>query len=220
MGGRNSGVECQLPKLNVVGSSPIARSIFYLKYQFFCGKRQLLNFDSQLWSGLCPLFYFAVIMNSNNQTYRQKIIELVTPVIASEQMELIDVECLRMRSRWLVRIYMDKEGGVTLDDCAAISNQVGDLLDVHDIPPGPYNLEVSSPGLDRPLTRDKDFIQYRGSKVKIRVNEIIEGKRNFRGLLVDFLREGEKETLVVDEGGKRYYIPRENVAKANLEYEI
>ena len=170
--------------------------------------------------GFAHFFILRGIMNSNNQTYRQKIMGLVTPVIDFEQMELVDVECLRMKSRWLVRIYMDKEGGVTLDDCATISNQVGDLLDVHDIPPGPYNLEVSSPGLDRPLARDKDFIKYRGSKVKIRVNEIIEGKKNFRGLLVDFLQEGEKKTLIVDEGRKRYHIPRENVAKANLTYEI
>jgi len=64
-----------------------------------------------------------------------------------------------MKSRWLVRIYMDREeGGVTVDDCALISHQLGDLLDVHDVPPGPYTLEVSSPGLDRPLSRDKDFL--------------------------------------------------------------
>lgn len=159
-------------------------------------------------------------MGDFNQTYRQKIIELAEPVIEFEQMELVDVECLKMKTRWIIKIYMDKEGGVTLDDCAEISNQVGDLLDVHNIPPGPYNLEVSSPGLDRPLSRDKDFIKYRGSKVKVKVNKVIHGKRNFHGTLIDFLQEDGKRILIVDEGGKLYYIPRENVLRVNLKHEL
>ena len=74
-------------------------------------------------------------------TEEQQIRQLAEPVLASAGMELVQVECLRMKSRWVVRIYMDREdGGVTLDDCALISNQLGDLLDVHDVPPGPYTL--------------------------------------------------------------------------------
>ncbi|MBA4423155.1 MAG: ribosome maturation factor, partial [Syntrophus sp. (in: bacteria)] len=88
------------------------------------------------------------------QPQEEQIRQLAEPVLASVGMELIQVECLKMKTRWVVRIYMDREqGGVTLDDCALISNQLGDLLDVHDVPPGPYTLEVSSPGLDRPLQR-------------------------------------------------------------------
>ncbi len=152
--------------------------------------------------------------------YRDRIIELVEPVIDAEGMEIVDVECLRMKTRWLVRLFIDKEGGVTIDDCTHVSHEVGDLLDVHDIPPGPYTLEVSSPGLDRPLARDKDFIRYRGSRIRVRLTEKIEGSRNLRGTLEDFLEENGEKIIVLDIDGKRYRIPRAFVAKAHLEYEL
>ena len=152
--------------------------------------------------------------------YRERIRQLVEPVIESEDMELIDVECLKMRSRWVVRIYMDKETGITLDNCSEISNQVGDILDIHEVLPGSYTLEVSSPGLDRPLVRDKDFMKYRGCKVHVIVTEKLEGIRNFRGKLVDFCEEEGKKVLVIDITGKTYRIPRDMVVKANIEYEI
>jgi ribosome maturation factor RimP len=153
-------------------------------------------------------------------TYRDKIIELVEPVIESEGMEIVDVECLRMKTRWLVRLFIDKVGGVTIDDCTNISRQVGDLLDVYDIPPGSYTLEVSSPGLDRPLARDKDFSRFRGSKIKVRLTDKIEGSRNFRGTLEDFLEEDGEKIIVLDVDGKKYRIPKASVAKAHLEYEL
>ncbi len=159
-------------------------------------------------------------MDSSSRSYREKIIELVEPVLESEEMELVDVECLKRQSDWMIRIYMDKEGGVGLDDCALISGEVGDLLDVHETPPGPFNLEISSPGLDRPLVRDKDFIKYAGHRVKISVAEKIEKKRNFRGKLVDFVEKNGEKVLVVDVEGKIYNIPRDIVVKANLQYEF
>lgn len=155
-----------------------------------------------------------------SQVYRERIRQLVEPVIESEDMELIDVECLKMRSRWVVRIYMDKETGITLDNCSEISNQVGDILDIHEVLPGSYTLEVSSPGLDRPLARDKDFLKYRGCKVHVRVTEKLEGIRNFRGKLVDFCEEKGKKVLVIDITGKTYRIPRDMVVKVNIEYEF
>jgi ribosome maturation factor RimP len=148
----------------------------------------------------------------------QQIRELAEPVLASVGLELVQVECLKMKARWVVRIYMDrKEGGVTLDDCALISNQLGDLLDV---PPGPYTLEVSSPGLDRPLQRDEDFLKYRGSRINLRVKEKIDGRRHFCGVMTDY-EDGEGgKVLVVTVGGKTYRIPREAMVKANLVYEL
>ena len=147
-------------------------------------------------SGPCPLFYFILKMKNYNNTYQTQIVDLIEPVIESENMELVHVECLKGKVRWLVRIYIDKEGGVTVDDCADISEQVGDLLDVHEVPPGSYTLEVSSPGLDRPLARDRDFMKYRGCKVKIRVSEKMAGKRNFTGRLIDYLEEEGKKKMV------------------------
>jgi len=159
-------------------------------------------------------------MADNSVTYREKIRQLIEPVIESEGMETIDVECLKMKFRWLVRIYLDKEGGVTIDDCSEISKQVGDILDVYDVLPGSYTLEVSSPGLDRPLTRDKDFIKYRGSTVRIKTGEKLDGVKNFHGKLNDYLEEDGAKTLIVDVSGKIYRIPRDMVVKAHLVYEF
>lgn len=158
-------------------------------------------------------------MNPAARAYGEKIWQLAEPLLEAEGMDLIHVECLKAKSRWIVRIYMDKEGGVTIDDCAEISNQLGDVLDVHDVPPGAYTMEVSSPGLDRPLTRDKDFLKYRGSKVRITSSEKLEGIKNFRGKLVDFAEEDGRRYLAVEMAGKIHRIPKDLVVKANLEYE-
>ena len=170
-------------------------------------------------SGLKPTFFFQgrdVLM----QSHEEKIRQLAEPLLASEGMELVLAECLRMQTRWLVRIYMDREGGVTVDDCARISNQLGDLLDVHDVPPGPYTLEVSSPGLDRPLDCDRDFLKYRGSRIRLRLGEKVEGRRNFRAELLDYEEGAGGKVLVVRADGKTFRIPREAVTRANLEYEL
>ena len=159
-------------------------------------------------------------MHNLSQIYREKIWELIEPVIESEDMELVDVECLKMKSRWMVKIYMDKEGGVTLDDCSEISNQVSDLLDIHEVPPDTYILEVSSPGLNRPLAREKDFIRYRGHNIKVKVRDELDGKRIFKGKLLDFQEVGGKEILIIDTKEKVYRIPRKTVVKANLEYDF
>ncbi len=159
-------------------------------------------------------------MADKSITYREKIRELIEPVVESEGMEVVDLECLKMKYRWLVRIYIDKEGGVTIADCSEISKQAGDILDVYDVFPGSYTLEVSSPGLDRPLTRDKDFIKYRGSPVRIKTGEKLDGVKNFYGTLNDYLDENGAKTLVVDVSGTIYHIPRDLVVKARLVYEF
>jgi len=152
-------------------------------------------------------------------TYREEIIGLIEPVIESEGLELVELECLRMQTRWLVRIFIDREGGATLEDCTSISHQVGDLLNVHDLPPGPYTLEVSSPGLDRPLTRDKDFEKYRGARIRVRTRDPIDGSRNFLGAFVDYSTEDGRRIVTVDVDGRIVRIDRDNIQKANLEYE-
>lgn len=159
-------------------------------------------------------------MADNSVTYREKVRQLIESVIESEGLEIIDLECLKMKFRWLVRIFIDKEGGVTIDDCSEISKQVGDILDVYDVLPGSYTLEVSSPGLDRPLSRDKDFIKYRGSTVRIKTGEKLDGVKNFHGRLNDYLDENGAKILIVDVSGKIYRIPRDMVVKAHLVYEF
>ena len=167
-----------------------------------------------------PLFYFICWKVTFLQGYQDRIKELIGPAIQSESMELVDVECLKMKTRWLVRLFIDKERGVTLDDCQKISHLVGDILDVHEMPPGPYTLEVSSPGLDRPLTRDKDFLRFKGQKVGIKTGEKIEGTKNFHGRLMDYIEEQGEKIVVVEVEGKVYRIPREKIIKAHLEYQL
>ncbi len=161
-------------------------------------------------------------MCRSTQSYREKIIALVEPVVESQQvgMELVDVECLKGQSSWMVRIYIDKEGGVTLDDCAMISAETGDLLDINEIPPGPYNLEVSSPGLDRPIALDRDFIRYTGQQVRISVAGKIEGKKTFKGTLVEFIEKEGENIVVINVDGRVYDIPHGMIVRSNLQYEF
>jgi ribosome maturation factor RimP len=147
---------------------------------------------------------------------KEKIRQLSEPVVASEGMELIHVECIKMHSHWILRLFMDKEGGITLDDCANISNQLGDIFDIREVIKSAYTLEVSSPGLDRPISRDQDFVKYRNSRVNIKTSEKIEGIKNFHGILLDYIEESGKKLVLVDIAGKVYRIPRQDVVKANL----
>ena len=152
------------------------------------------------------------------ETYEEQIRLLAEPLISADRMELVLVECLKMKTRWLVRIYIDKEGGVTVDDCAQVSDKLGDLLDVHDVPPGQYTLEISSPGLDRPLSRDKDFVKYCGSMIHVRLGEKLEGRRDFRGKLLSYEESPAGKVIVMAVDGQTFRIPREKVARTNLEY--
>lgn len=147
---------------------------------------------------------------------KDKIWQLAEPVVTSEGMDLICVECVKMHSRWVFRLFLDKEDGITLNDCTTISNQLGDILDVHDLSHGPYTLEVSSPGLDRPISRDCDFERFKGSKVKIKTLVKIDGARNFQGTLVDYVEEEGRKVARVDVAGKTISIPKIEIAKANL----
>ena len=147
---------------------------------------------------------------------KEKIRQLAEPVIVSEGMELVHVECAKMHTRWIIRLFLDKENGVTLDDCANISNQLGDLFDIREVIKGAYTLEVSSPGFDRPLSRDQDFVKYKNSRVNIKTSVKIEGSKNFHGILLDYIEEAGQKLVLIDIAGKNYRIPKQDIAKANL----
>ncbi|MGB5218592.1 MAG: ribosome maturation factor RimP [Smithella sp.] len=147
---------------------------------------------------------------------KEKIRQFAEPVVTSEGMELIHVECMKMHTRWIIRLFLDKEGGITLADCANVSDQLGDIFDIREVVNGPYTLEVSSPGFDRPISRDVDFLKYRSSKVNIKTVVKVEGVKNFHGILVDSIEEAGRKFVVVDVSGKIYRIPRQDILKANL----
>jgi ribosome maturation factor RimP len=149
---------------------------------------------------------------------KEKVRELAEPVVAAEGMELIHVECLKMQMRWVIRLYLDKNEGITIDDCSTISNQLGDIFDINDLVNDRYTLEVSSPGLDRPISRDQDFTKYKGSQVNIKTSSKIDGVKNFHGTLVDFIEEGGRKVALLEVAGKTYRIPKSEIIKANLVY--
>ncbi len=138
------------------------------------------------------------------------------PILQDYAMELVDVEYQREAQGWVLRVYIDREGGVTIDDCAQVSGELGTIIEVRDLIPNPYILEVSSPGLTRPLKKPKDFQKYRDHLVKIKTFEPLEGRRNFKGTLLGL--EGDLVRVVVD--GQGYGIPLKSIAKANLEIEL
>ena len=141
---------------------------------------------------------------------------IADPILWNEGIELVDIEYRREAKGWVLRLYMDKEGGVTLDDCTRISQEVGRSLDVEDFISTPYTLEVSSPGLARPLKKEKDFIKYRNRLIKVKTIHPIENRRQFKGRLLGF---SENQIQIETEGGV-FQIPLSNVAKANLEIEF
>lgn len=142
--------------------------------------------------------------------------EIVEPIVASQGMELVAVEYKREARGWVLRIYIDKKGGVNLDDCVLVSNEVETVLDVEDPFQSPYTLEVSSPGLNRILKKERDFKRFKERLVRIRTHNAIGKRRNFKGRLLGCT----KGLIQIEVGGQVLHIPLSNVAKANLEFEF
>ena len=142
--------------------------------------------------------------------------EIMNPLILEQGLELVDIEYRREPRGKILRIYIDREGGVTIGDCTKISRELGTLLDVYDVLPGPYNLEVSSPGLDRPLKKPRDFERFKGKKVRIKTKSGIQNTRLFIGMLVDYVNN----VATVEADGRTYFIPYEQIEKANLELDF
>jgi ribosome maturation factor RimP len=145
-----------------------------------------------------------------------RVSEIVEPIVASQGMELVAVEYKREARGWVLRIYIDKKGGVSLDDCVLVSNEVETVFDVEDHFQSPYTLEVSSPGLDRILKRERDFKRFKERLVRIRTHNAIGKRRNFKGRLLGCT----KGLIQIEVGGQVLHIPLSNVAKANLEFEF
>jgi ribosome maturation factor RimP len=138
---------------------------------------------------------------------------MVDPILLNEGMELVDIEYRRESKGWILRLYLDKEGGITLDDCTRVSQEVERSLDVEDFIQTPYTLEVSSPGLTRPLKTEKDFIKYCHRLIKVKTVDPIENRRQFKGRLLGV----SENRIEIEVDGGVFQIPLSNVAKANLE---
>ena len=154
---------------------------------------------------------------SKREIYEQKTEELVMPIVEEHQFELVDVEYVKEGSNWYLRAYIDKPGGITVDDCEAVSRKLSDLLDERDFIDDAYILEVSSPGLGRPLKKDKDFARSIGEAVEIRTFRAIEHEKEFTGILRDF----DKDKLVIElEDNVVMDFARDNIALVRLAFDF
>jgi ribosome maturation factor RimP len=147
---------------------------------------------------------------------RRQVEELSESLVVAAGMQLVDLEYRREGPRWMLRLFIDKEGGVTVDDCARISRELGDLLDVKDIIPQAYVLEVSSPGLNRRVRKKEDFARFVGQKVQLWLIAPRDGRRKIVGDLIGV--EGEEVVVAAVEG--RFSVALKDIAKANLIYEF
>ena len=147
-----------------------------------------------------------------SQNVSSKVEDLIIPVIQRNNLDLADVQYVKEGKEWYLRIFIDKPDGINLDDCELISREVGQLLDENDPIKTSYILEVSSPGIERPLKKEKDYLRFLGSKVTIKTFDIINDQKIFVGYLKEF-KEGIV-TLSVDE--KDINIALDKIASANL----
>lgn len=115
------------------------------------------------------------------------VAEIASPIIAKNSLELVDVEFIKEGANWYLRVYIDKPGGVNIDDCQAVSEELSEKLDKLDPIEQSYFLEVSSPGLDRPLKKDKDFERFKGETVEVKLFQPIDGKKVFEGQLLGLI---------------------------------
>ena len=131
---------------------------------------------------------------SKREQYEQRTEELLLPIIERNGFELVDVEYVKEAGSWYLRAYIDKPGGITVDDCADVSREFSDILDEKDYIDDAYIFEVSSPGLGRPLKKEKDFKRSLGEEVEIRTYRAIERQKEFIGILVSY----DEETVTIE----------------------
>jgi ribosome maturation factor RimP len=145
---------------------------------------------------------------------RRTVEALAGPIASSLGLELVQVDCVRTPGRWIVRIFVDRpEGGITLGECASVSRELGRAMDAGNVIESSYTLEVSSPGVNRPLTRPEHYARYLGDKVSIRTRGSIAGRRTFTGILEEVGNEGV--TVALDDG-ERASLGFAEIAEAHL----
>ncbi len=160
----------------------------------------------------------------SGQSIVERVKAIIAPVIEMQQLELVDVEFHREGKTNVLRIFIDKPGGVTLDDCQYVSRECDVILEVENIIQSQYVFEVSSPGLDRPLKRLQDFIRFQNRLVKIKTYQVIHGRKKFLGRLQGVQEdEGGAHSavrIVLEDTKEEVSIPSESISSARLEVEF
>jgi ribosome maturation factor RimP len=157
-------------------------------------------------------------MSNSVMKFDPRITEIIERVTGREGLELVHAEMTGGRNSTL-RIYIDKPGGVTVDDCAAVSERLSLILDVEDLIPHQYVLEVASPGLDRGLYKEADYERFAGLPCHIKISEPIDGQKTFHGILLGLERDPGIAALIEEVNGRRCRLPLDKIVKANVEIE-
>jgi len=149
--------------------------------------------------------------------YEEKTEKLILPVLEKNQFELIDVEYVKEGSSWYLRAYIDKEGGITVDDCETVAREMNEILDREDYVEGAYVFEVSSPGLTRPLKKEKDYVRNMGKKVEVRTYRTRNHTKEFTGILKAY--DADRVTIE-DEDGEDIVFEKADIALIRQAFEF
>lgn len=141
--------------------------------------------------------------------YEEKTAEWILPILERNQFELVDVEYVKEGSTWYLRAYIDKEGGITVNDCELVAREMNEILDREDYVEGSYIFEVSSPGLGRPLKKEKDYLRNMGQEVEIHTYSPVNHSKNFLGVLKAY---DAKSVTIENEDGEEMVFQKEQIA--------
>ena len=153
---------------------------------------------------------------TKREQYEQKAEALILPLIEKHHFELVDVEYVKEAGNWYLRAYIDKPGGITVDDCEIVSRAFSDLLDEKDFIDDAYILEVSSPGLGRPLKKDKDFVRSMGEEVEVRLFKPVNRQKEFTGIL----KAWDNETVTLEFDEEEMVFERKDIALIRLAFDF
>ena len=154
---------------------------------------------------------------SKREVYEQKTEELLLPIVEEHGFELVDVEYVKEGGTWYLRAYIDKPGGIAVDDCEVVSRAFSDILDEKDYIEDTYIFEVSSPGLGRPLKKEKDFARSMGEEVEVRTYRAIDSQKEFVGILKEY--DKDTVTLEMEDGSERTF-ERNDIALIRLAFDF
>ena len=158
-----------------------------------------------------------VCVLSKREEYERKAEAMLMPIIEAHNYELVDVEYVKEAGQWYLRAYIDKEGGFTIGDCELVSRAFSDLLDQDDFIEDAYILEVSSPGLGRPLKKEKDYVRSMGKNLEIRTYRAIDGEKEFYGILTAY---DDKSVTIQPEEGDAMTFLKSDIALIRLAFDF
>lgn len=152
---------------------------------------------------------------SKSESYESKTEELIQPLVDKKGFELVDVEFVKEGSEWYLRVYIDKDGGISVNDCEEISRAFNEILDREDYISEQYIFEVSSPGLTRPLKKEKDYKRSIGKLVDVKLYKPVDKAKEYTGTLSTF---DENTVTIKDDNDNSYTLDRKNIAKISLAF--